>query len=663
MSSFILPNQKGTEVWPQQTAIPTSTRFVDFDKKTNEAEEFMRTYGSRVRQFHQSQAQNHSLRGTQDTRNSIVFDDKYKVTYLNQMGMETITVEKRDQPPKEGVEEKKEQPRTYDNEPYVFIGMRRNVAGDVDFGGYPNGYISMVVYQKDSDDLFHDYYSEYYPDEMPNLKPCLELYYGPDEDSAYILPGNKGNGAALVEGPAAIDPVSSLQWDVAFVWDPRDKKGVLEAQGLSAPKDRETMRGRGPIGPYIAKCTFNRDHCAKKSTTVDYIVILGRGATRQVKRGTFGIDHGTDIDFLLTPGGYYSDERLQNDDVEFFSGPGISGDCHTPVDDTGANPHWKNWWQGALVINPSPLLSNQENPTSAGSIAERSSFIPAWGFSGSTSIPDYETLCDPCPAHPVKYVTFIIGDITRGFYGYDMSDLFPACFEEMGGLDGPPTRYMLYNGGSFQVGSFRIKDFFSNITGLGDPAYTTGLVGYLNSRGVTAAMIEAAVPATVSVTGKMTYGGSDTPAIMNGETIAVPTDVFNWKWNGGSKELVGAGGLKVTSAGGCGRNNTYEWEFRTRTIFAETVYPVEYASRGYIFNDTWATTDFFPGGRSDLIESPFGLLEATNGSAYLKIPPGTFKANLRFDYKTMTCIEFPSQAALQAAKSADQADDSIQIVP
>lgn len=661
MSSFILPNQKGTEVWPQQTAIPTSTRFVDFDKKTDEVEEFMRTYGSRVRQFHQSQAQNHSLRGTQDTRNSIVFDDKYKVTYLNQMGMETITVEKRDQLKKEEGKEEEEKPRTYDNEPYVFIGMRRNVADDVDSGGHPNGYINMVVYQKDSDDLFHDYYSEYTPDETPNLKPCVELFYGPGEDKAFTLPGNKGNGAALVYGPAAIDPVDSMQWDVAFVWDPRDKKGVLEAQGLSAAKDRETMRGRGPIGPYIAKCTFRRDHCAKKSTTVSYIVILGRGATRQVKRGTFGIDHGTNIDFLLTPGGYYSTERLENNEVEFFSGPGIVGDCHTPVDDTGSNPHWKNWWQGALVINPSPLLSNRENPTSAGSIAERSSFIPAWGFSGSTNIPDYATLCDPCPAHPVRYSTIPVGDVTRAFYVYNMADLFPACFTDMGGLAGPPTRYMIYNRASFHLGSFRIKDFFSDIVGLGDPAYTTGLVGYLNSRGVTAAMIDAAIPPTVNAIGKMTYGDSGSPAVMNGETIAVPTGVSNWKWNGGSRVLDYAGRVVAADPPGCGLSKGYDWLFETTTIFEEDTYPIEFASRGYIFSDTYAVYTHL-GGRADLIESPFELLVATNGPAYLKIPDGVFKTYLKFDYKTLTCTEFANEAAALAALAADQADDSIQVV-
>lgn len=671
-SSFNLPTQKGTEVWPQETALPAVTRFVDFDKSTGEAEQFMRSFGSRLRQFHQAQAQNHSLRTTEDTRNTIVLDNKYRVTYLNQMGMETITVEKYVNPQPE-FKQPEPTPENYTNEPYVFIGMRRNVAGDVDSGGYPNGYLRMVVYQKDSDDVYHDFYSEYYPSEMPNLKPCLEFYYGENEDVGYTLPDNKGNGAALVYGAGAIDPVDSTQWDIAFVWNSRDTVGILEALGITKEGDKATMRGRGPIGPIIAKCVFNRDHCKKKSTTVDYIVILGVGATRQVKRGTFGIERGSTFDFLMTPGGYYSDEELQTTEVKFF--PYETGDCREVRLDNGANPHWKNWWQGALVVNPAGLIEKQPAPASSGAIVEEEYFVPSWGFGGG--IPNWLTeetdLCEPCEPHVVKYSTRNCAQVIRDNYVYDMSDLFPACYSDMGGLAGPPTRYMVYNkagasglgSGTGSTYSYTFKDIFTSslfIDGLGDPNATQGLGAYLNSREITSAQMAALIPNTLRPYGSMSYGSTGDAAVFNGETIEIPTTAISWTWNGGSRALPMGGGIQAQNPLlDCGLTGGYIHRTTYPVVFEENLYPIQYASKGYIFADQYAVYPYL-GGRSDLIDSPFGLLDATFGPAYLSIPPGVFVVRVRFDYTEQTFTIFKTQAEYEAALLADMADPNIIIL-
>ena len=656
-SSFNLPNQKGTELWPQETALPANVRFVAFDESGSEQRDFLREYGGRIRQFHQAQAQNYALTDSADARRSINLDDRFRVTYSNLMGMETITVEKTLPPkPKPSKEEEEEQP-LYDNDPYVFIGMRRIVGGDVDIGGYPNGNIVMVVYQKDTDNLFHDFFSEDNPDEMPSLKPCL--YDESTNDIFYYLPDDLGNGGYMrYDG---VDPADSVPWDYAFIWDYRDKSGFLDIIGKGEPAERNKMRNRGPQGPYYVKCSFDRQHCDKVPTTVEYIVVLGRGPNRTVTRGSFGIDHGTNIDFLLTPGGYYSDEELQNTDVQYF--PTANGECRDELLDNGANPHWKNWWQGALVVTPTPFLEKQVNRTNAGGVSEVAGIGVSWGFTGGAPVvaEDYTNLCEPCDPHPIQYYSQPVGATYRGNYPYDMSDLFPRCFEDANGLAGPPTRYMVYASASFNINT-SIK------TSLVNPLWAEqsfGMGAYLSNNEITLEELEALVPATLKAYSQggteATYPGVDIPT--DYDSGGAPT---SWSWDGGSQALPGAGGIVAAKdipecsplIGG------YRWRFEDATIFAETVYPVEFASRGYIFADQYNTYIFlFPETGLSFIESPFTLITATNNSAYLNTVAETYYVFLRMDYKNKTFTVFKSLAEFQAAYAADDADPNVVFIP
>lgn len=93
MSKFILPSQKGTELFPNAVVAPPIVRWVGIDARSTEAQAILAQYGSALTAFHAQQSHNHSLSGNTQSRAARQIAPNLGVTYVNQGGTEYVTLD------------------------------------------------------------------------------------------------------------------------------------------------------------------------------------------------------------------------------------------------------------------------------------------------------------------------------------------------------------------------------------------------------------------------------------------------------------------------------------------------------------------------------------------------------------------------------------------
>lgn len=110
MSKFYLPTQKGGELFPTTIVAPPIMRWVGIDARTAEAQAIIDTFGSTITAFHMQQAHNHSLSLNTQSRGFLQIAPNIGVEYVNQGGMEYITISVQPQAKAEQPEVKSEEP-------------------------------------------------------------------------------------------------------------------------------------------------------------------------------------------------------------------------------------------------------------------------------------------------------------------------------------------------------------------------------------------------------------------------------------------------------------------------------------------------------------------------------------------------------------------------
>ena len=110
MSKFYLPTQKGLELFPNVIAAPPIIRWVGVDARTAEAQAILDTFGSAITAFHMQQAHNHSLSLNTQSRAFQQIAPNLGVEYVNQGGMEYITIHVQLAQPQPVVEPEAEKP-------------------------------------------------------------------------------------------------------------------------------------------------------------------------------------------------------------------------------------------------------------------------------------------------------------------------------------------------------------------------------------------------------------------------------------------------------------------------------------------------------------------------------------------------------------------------
>lgn len=110
MSKFYLPTQKGLELFPNVIAAPPIIRWVGVDARTAEAQAILDTFGSAITAFYMQQAHNHSLSLNTQSRAFQQIAPNLGVEYVNQGGMEYITIRVQLAQPQPVVEQESEKP-------------------------------------------------------------------------------------------------------------------------------------------------------------------------------------------------------------------------------------------------------------------------------------------------------------------------------------------------------------------------------------------------------------------------------------------------------------------------------------------------------------------------------------------------------------------------
>lgn len=110
MSKFYLPTQKGSELFPTTVVAPPIMRWVGVDARTAEAQAIIDTFGSAITAFHMQQAHNHSLSLNTQSRGFLQIAPNIGVEYVNQGGMEYITIHVQPSKSTEEPEVKSEKP-------------------------------------------------------------------------------------------------------------------------------------------------------------------------------------------------------------------------------------------------------------------------------------------------------------------------------------------------------------------------------------------------------------------------------------------------------------------------------------------------------------------------------------------------------------------------
>lgn len=524
-TSFNLPTQKGTELWPQQTGIPAVVRFTNFG--ANEPEKFMFSYGAKVRQFHQAQAQNHSLSVNQSSRAFAVLDNRYKLTYTVQQGSEFVDIEQYPEelisPPVEPIVPEPEKDSTL---PFVFIGVR-SLPGK-------EKYIAPSLWQKvgSNDEKILFFWDN--SDDFASVPKVDTTSVGESGRNTLAIELADKSGKGMIglradfEGASdpIIDPVDEEVWDFAFVWDPLDEAGlnldsILNDFGYDDQEKRQALYYAGPQGRYVVKISASRPHCERVSAAGEYIVILGKNDKRQILRGNFDIESSSDFGYLSFPLGYTSENQIQNLPRR--------GGCSPIVLDNGDNPHWKNWWQGALIIDAAPALYNiSKQLASAGAISEEKFYIPPTGFNpGAGPDPEnYALYCTPCPWKAVYvYQRSGTGVADAGYYQVSSEDILTPE-GQCPVIGAPPTRReVVFRFGNFSyTRQFSILDFLLL-------AYEEAVENFPELELQTsAAQIADSFPATLPISGpiKSIHKGDNTGELF--PRIQVPTRTTNWIW-------------------------------------------------------------------------------------------------------------------------------------
>ncbi|CAB4130790.1 hypothetical protein UFOVP121_34 [uncultured Caudovirales phage] len=110
MSKFYLPTQKGVELFPNVIIAPPIIRWVGVDARTAEAQAILDTFGSAITAFYMQQAHNHSLSLNTQSRAFQQIAPNLGVEYVNQGGMEYITIRVQLAQPQPVVEQEVEKP-------------------------------------------------------------------------------------------------------------------------------------------------------------------------------------------------------------------------------------------------------------------------------------------------------------------------------------------------------------------------------------------------------------------------------------------------------------------------------------------------------------------------------------------------------------------------
>lgn len=94
MSKFWLPTQKGIDLYPSPTKIPTAVRVLvgGKDVPSSMADSMISQYAGALSRFHFAQAQNYSLSNIALQRNSAEIFPGVFATYSNQQGVEYLTL-------------------------------------------------------------------------------------------------------------------------------------------------------------------------------------------------------------------------------------------------------------------------------------------------------------------------------------------------------------------------------------------------------------------------------------------------------------------------------------------------------------------------------------------------------------------------------------------
>lgn len=670
MSKFSLPSQKGTQLFPDTIIAPPITRWVGVDARTSEAQTILDQYGSAVTSFYMQQAHNHSLSNNNQSRGYIQIAQNLGVEYVNQFGKEFITLYVRPSE-KPIVSEQEEKIKKESNVPYMFVGINTLSTST----GNPYDKVSPFLFQKNGregpEGVLH-MLSVYGEAGDNGLIESEYLYNGPE--FGYALPENRGNGLVLIESyydaqigdssnTTLFDPVDKKAWEFAFVWDPLDeeefKLGIAQYLEWSDQQMNEMM-SKGPKGPYAIKINFDQPHCDKESASGEYIAIIGRGSKRQTVRGTFEIEAGSDFYFLTRPYGF----RGSIDGYEIQHQP-RRGSCDVVFDD-GENPHWKNWWQGSVIVNPTPLLTDltPAEAVNAGAIEERPFFIPESGFNtGSGPNPDdYATYCEPCPIKAIyKYVTAGYGSIEHSWLQVDTSSIIPAdglCpGDVLPGSNGgraPPMKNVIYVKARFEytasVGTTTtIRDRFV-------PGATGSYRTWANYFGITDDQIRAMVPANIPISGPLV---PDSPFANESiyPSVQIPTNTTSWFWSGNGLTLPTRYSLTIGYKAACG--------FPFDAWFQQTEPAPDLGANFHILSmqppTIYNNTGFLFITSNAYDESSLTLLEATGS----QLPPrnnstiGSWATRSRLNIMTGEFVVFGSTAEMQADYAAKLLDDDV----
>lgn len=141
MSKFWLPNQKGLELYPAPTKIPTSVRVILDGKEVNPvmADSMISQYAGALSQFHYAQAQNYALSDVALYRASAELAPGVIANYSNQQGADYITLNISQ--PKKPLEKEKEKEQGFleielkEYVPYIVICNVNSATDDI-FAAY-----------------------------------------------------------------------------------------------------------------------------------------------------------------------------------------------------------------------------------------------------------------------------------------------------------------------------------------------------------------------------------------------------------------------------------------------------------------------------------------------------------------------------------------------
>lgn len=665
MSKFFLPSQKGTQLFPDTIIAPPITRWVGVDARTDEGQKIIDTFGSAITSFYMQQAHNHSLSINNQSRGYIQVAQNIGVEYVNQFGKEFITLYV--QPPsKPSVSEKEEKIKKDSNVPYMFVGINTLSTTSSD----PYSKVSPFLFQKNGrqgpEGVLH-MLSIYGENGDNGLIESEYLYNGPE--FGYALPENRGNGLLLIEsyytaqiGNSSItnlyDPVDKKPWEFAFVWDPLDqeefKLGIAEYLEWSDEQMNEMM-SKGPQGPYAIKVQYEAAHCDKFSAKGEYIAIIGRDSKRQTVRGTFEIEAGSDFTYLVRPYGF----RGSIDGYEIQHQP-RRGSCDVVFDD-GENPHWKNWWQGAVILDPTPLLTDlaPAEAVTAGAIEDRPFFIPESGFNtGSGPDPDdYATYCEPCPIKAIyMYVTVGSGIIDKGLHQVDTSSIIPVeglCLEDVdpgtNGGQAPPMKQVVYSIGQFSYsGSGRtVRDRFV-------PLATGSARRWADYFSISDDAIRAMVPAEIPFSGpsSSSVGPFANEAIY--PRVKLPTNTLSWFWGGDGISLPPRYNL-TTGPKDCGlASDGFFQELSSPVVLPPNSHVMELLPPTIYNHDepVFITSNAYD-------ESELYVTQVSVEPPSSEVTPGNWSARARLNIMTGEFVVFGSFASIAADRNEKAADPDI----